>query len=154
MACLITTESLASSSASRTTSDQDITHVIITHLWAVSLLLVSFRLPGHSDFAFNWPWLVVLDTFLLRSDCWCDMNLSGLTRGSHFKTLAVFVSIYFAFNFSASDVSLSSLCILPASSCLLPTSSVCLAPFFGTVAGRLYQNSNLSGAKVTFCHLL
>jgi len=146
MACLIKTPSLVVSSSSRMTSDLNISHVIIIHLRVVFLLLVSSR------FALLIVVLMLLliglgswflTSFSWVSGCWSSVNLSRLTRGSTSWTdcLNVYLFTFFSLRY-LSHPSLYS-CLHHFTSSTQPHPSA--SRTFPDSAGRLYQNSNLSG---------
>lgn len=159
MACLIKTHSRVLSPASRMTSDQRISHVIIIRLWVVFQLFVSSHfapliailillLIGLSWFLTSLSWVFARSCLTQRSsDRWSSVNLSGLTRGSYFlNCLYVYL---FAFFFYSTQLFQPQIFVSPIFIFCLrhftfsqPHPSASLT--FPDSAGRLYQNSNLS----------
>lgn len=142
------------------TSDQRTSLAIIIQLWVVFRLFVSshlvvriailiLHLIGLSCFLTSLSWVFTRSSLTRRRlDCWSSSNLSSLTRGSTFKTLTLSSHLSFPFillfSVSLSGICLSHLCILPPhfnSSQPHPSAFLTLLDS----AGRLYQNSNLSG---------
>lgn len=149
------------------TSDQRTSLAIIIRLWVVFLLLVSSRfaprvaililhLIGLSCFLTSLSWVFTRSSLTQRcSDCWSPSNLSSLTPHSklslhlHIHSFLVFSSTFSPSLRLSQVFCLFHFCILPPhfdSSQPHPSASLTFFFFFfPESAGRLYQNSNLSG---------